>query len=120
MSNLGLYQKLTTWSKKAGGPLQLIGLISIGSITVYKLGEAGVKTVVKKIKRKSIENNSVKSVYEVNITVESKDGLIFNIGDKYRVLEFDKDSVLIEKIGDSNNPYFVSAKLLSSISDFKF
>ena len=31
----------------------------------------------------------------------------------------DKDAILIEKIGDNNNPYFVSAELLKNISDFE-
>ena len=41
-----------------------------------------------------------------------------NVGDAYRILESDGESVLIEKIGDTNNPYFVSADFLRSVSDF--
>lgn len=50
---------------------------------------------------------------------KSSEGLIFNVGDSYQVLERDKDAVLIKKIGDTNNPCFVSAELLYSISDFE-
>jgi hypothetical protein len=50
---------------------------------------------------------------------ESNEGLVFNEGDKFIVLSQDKDAVLIEKIGDTNNPYFVSLELLLDISDFK-
>ena len=49
----------------------------------------------------------------------SNEGLEFKIGDQFRVLESDKDAILIEKIGDNNNPYFVSAELLKNISDFE-
>ena len=41
------------------------------------------------------------------------------MGDKFKVLESDGDAVLIEKIGDLTNPYFVSAELLKDISDYK-
>ena len=34
-------------------------------------------------------------------------------------LETDKDAVLIEKIDDDDNPYFVSEKLLTNISNYK-
>lgn len=50
---------------------------------------------------------------------KSSEGLTFNVGDSYQVLERDKDAVLIKKTGDTNNPYFVSAELLHSISDFE-
>ena len=47
---------------------------------------------------------------------KSNEGLAFSVGDQYRILELDGDAALIEKIGDKNNPYFVSAKFLNSIS----
>jgi hypothetical protein len=46
------------------------------------------------------------------------DGLVFKVGDKYRILDRDGDSILIEKFGDDNNPYFVSAEFLKKISEF--
>ena len=49
---------------------------------------------------------------------KSNEGLQFAVGDTFRVLEIAADAVLIEKIGDPNNPYFVSSDLLHSISDF--
>ena len=54
------------------------------------------------------------------VTSDSVDnqGLKFCVGDRFVVLESDKDAILIEKIGDSHNPYFVSAEFLHSISDF--
>ncbi len=37
----------------------------------------------------------------------------------FKVLERDGNAVLIEKLGDDNNPYFVAAELLNEISDYK-
>ena len=39
---------------------------------------------------------------------------------QFKVLERDGDAALIEIMNDENNPYFISAKFLSSISDYKF
>lgn len=49
----------------------------------------------------------------------SNEGLQFVVGEQLRVLEIAGDVVLIEKIGDTDNPYFVSADLLRSISDYE-
>ena len=58
-------------------------------------------------------------VYSVTAEGVSNDGLKFKIGDKIRVLETDKDAILIEKIGEDNNPYFVSEEMLKNISNYK-
>lgn len=58
-------------------------------------------------------------VYSVTAEGISNEGLAFKIGDQFRVLETDKDAVLIEKIDDDNNPYFVSEELLTNISNYK-
>lgn len=50
--------------------------------------------------------------------LETDDVLLNNLI-YYRILERDKDSVLIEKIGDNNNPYFVSADFLRTVSKFQ-
>lgn len=49
----------------------------------------------------------------------SNEGVILESGDSFNVLESDGEAVLIEKIGDSNNPYLVSSELLEEISDYK-
>ena len=38
--------------------------------------------------------------------------------EQFKVLKVDGDVVLIEKLGDHNNPYVVSIKFFSSISDY--
>lgn len=119
MSNLGLYQTMTTAAKKVGGPVNFLLLVGTAGYGVFRLGEAGIKKLVKTVKvhaeHKKLEESKQ---YVVHSTGESNEGLRFNVGDTYRVLEVDKDAVLIEKIGASDNPYFVSAELLRDISDF--
>lgn len=58
-------------------------------------------------------------VYSATAECISNEGLAFKIGDQFRVLEIDRDAVLIEKIVDNNNPYFVSEELLTNISNYK-
>lgn len=123
MSNLGGYQWLTTAAKKVGGPKNLVLVIAGAGAVIYKSGEIAVKQTVKAIKRiknkeQLLETANTK-MYTVTAEGISNEGLEFKIGDQFRVLESDKDAVLIEKIGDNNNPYFVSAELLKNISDYK-
>jgi hypothetical protein len=58
-------------------------------------------------------------VHTVTTEGQSNEGLDFKIGDQFKVLEVDGDAELIEKLGDNNNPYFVSAEFLKSISDYE-
>ncbi len=44
--------------------------------------------------------------------------MVFKEGDHFKVLEEDGDSVLIELLGNDDNPYFVSKELLKEISDY--
>lgn len=80
--------------------------------------KTGIKRTVKTIKNRSKCKLSTK-LYYVHSMGKSSERLILNTGDSYQVLERDKDAVLIKKIGDTNNPYFVFADLLHSISDFE-
>lgn len=120
MSNLGTYQWITTTSKKVGGPVRLLLLVGLSGAAVYKGVETGISYCVKTIK--SHMHPEAKAVdrktYSVNASGVSNEGLKFAVGDKFRILESDGDSVLIEKIGDGNNPYFVSEELLHTISSF--
>lgn len=123
MGNLGGYQWLTTTAKKVGGPLNFVLIIAGTGAVVYKGGEVLVKNSAKAIKKKFakkkiIAESNIKT-YIVNTHGVSNEGLTFDTDDKFRVLESDGDVVLIEKIGDLNNPYFVSANLLKEISDYK-
>ena len=51
MSNLGWYQVITTWSKKVGGPLNLLGIVAgVGAIGGVA-GTKGVEALVLKRRR---------------------------------------------------------------------
>lgn len=127
MSNLGGYQILTTLAKKVGGPGKLVTLIAGSGAVVGGLAVKGGEFAIKKGKEaianhkeknnKSYEDACVK--YIIKQDGESNEGLKLNAGDSFRVLESDGDAMLIELIGNEDNPYFVSKELLKQISDYK-
>lgn len=78
-----------------------------------------MKDVVKKGKNNFKEKRYANTIFTVKTEAADKQGLKFQKGDKFRVLETDGDAILIELLGNSNNPYFVSDSFLKSISDFK-
>lgn len=123
MSNLGDYQKMTIMAKKVGGPKNLAGIIAgtgvVVGVALCKGREIVAEKVSKKMNKGKLTGTSDSIVYSVTIDGVSDDGLEFKIGDQFRVLETDKDAVLIEKIGDDNNPYFVSVEFLEMISNYK-
>lgn len=121
MSNLGGYQRLTTIAKKVGGPANLVLLIAGSGAVVYKGGEILVRKAIKNVNKLYAENSSEISsqIYIVNKQGVSNENLAFELGDRFKVLEFDGDAILIEKIGDSNNPYVVSSEFLEKISNYK-
>lgn len=123
MSNLGDYQKMTIVAKKVGGPKNLAVIIAgagaVASVALYKGGKIVAEKVRKKKNKEKLKETSDSIVYSVTVDGVSDDGLEFKIGDQFRVLETDKDAVLIEKIGDDNNPYFVSVEFLEMISNYK-
>ena len=121
MSNLGVYQWMTTTAKKVGGPVRFLLLVGTAGAALYKGGEVVVKQCVKTIKVHKKTNSQIEDevkLHSVTLNRKSSEGLEFVAGDRFRVLESDGDSVLIEKIGDANNPYFVSADVLRDISDY--
>mgnify|MGYP007126585367 CR=1 FL=1 len=127
MSNLGPYQTMTTWAKKAGGPVKLAllllgGGMLLGGITV-KGGEYAIKKGKQAIsnhkEKKKYLLNTTQTIYTINQDALCDEKLKFKVGNTFRVLESDGDATLIELIGDDNNPYIVSEKLLEKISDYK-
>lgn len=121
MSNLGWYQILTSVAKKVGGPKQLIGIL-VGSGALIGGGAViGGNAIKKKVESKIDKKRQAEKaaiIYTVTTEGKSNEGLVFKPGDTFRVLETDGDAGLIEKLGDDNNPYFVSLKFLETISDY--
>lgn len=93
-----------------------------GGYVVLRSVEAIGKRVYKLIKNHEgeKEEKTVNGVLEYTVIREGKsnENVKFLIGDKFRILGKDNDAVLIDKLGDSNSPYYVSAKLLSEISEY--
>lgn len=119
MGNLGGYQRLTTAAKKVGGPKNLVLIIAgMGAVSEF-LVERSIKEIRKKKSKKRIIVDANIKQYSVKKYGISNEGLEFEVGDRLILLEVDGDAVLIEKDGDENNPYFVSAELLKEISDYK-
>jgi hypothetical protein len=122
MSNLGWYQIMTTMAKKVGGPLKLAGLFFGGGAVVGGGAVAGGVAIKNKVAKKLDEKKreaAAAVVHTVTTEEQSNEGLVFKVGDQFKVLEVDGDAALIEKLGDNNNPYFVSADFLKSISDYE-
>lgn len=121
MSNLGAYQWITTTSKKVNGPVNLLLLTGVAGAAVYKCGEIAVKKCVKAFRAHKENKPAFEAegtLHHVTEPGKSNEGLVFAVGDQFRILEADGDAVLIERIGDENNPYFVSTELLYNISDY--
>ena len=118
MSNLGWYQWITTCSKKVGGPKKFVTMIFVFGAGTGAAFIKGCEFFGKKVTKKIHSTKEVEVIYNVTGNAKNDKGLELNIGDTYRVLASDGESILIEIIGDLNSPYFVSADFLRSISDF--
>ena len=120
MSNLGLYQTMTTMAKLVGGPLNLAICVAGGGVVTGGGVVAAYFLIKEKINAKREERQQEAAiVYTVQREGQSNEGLVFKVGDQFRVLFIHDDAVMIEKLGDNNNPYVVSAELLETISDYR-
>lgn len=54
--------------------------------------------------------------YKAELEGTDAQGLEFAIGDSFKVLEINGENLLIEKLGDANNPYTVAKDFLMGIS----
>lgn len=133
MSNLGGYQVITTLIKRVGGPkkaAKLSGAAAAGLLFVGGVAHAGFQKLAPTVKEKAEQlfqnwrrraqstNELAGTVYSVTAAADSDQGVSFNVGDTFRVLERDEDAVLIELIGNTENPWVIPADLLMEISDF--
>lgn len=121
MGNLGWYQLMTTVAKKVGGPKQLLAFVAVGGYVIIRGVEAGVKRVIKLVKKDNKEKSTSKVLPAYKFIIDGKDdkGLIFSSGDVFYVAARHDDVILIEKEKDDNNPYFVSVDWLMKVSSFK-
>jgi hypothetical protein len=119
MSNLGAYQVMTTLAKRVGGPCILMVLTMVTGWAIGRSTEAGGKTIRRRLRQHSQNSTfSTREIFTVTAETTCGSGLILRKNDKFRVLERDDDAVLVEVMGDAENPYFVSAEILAKISNF--
>ena len=124
MSNLGGYQDLVVDAKQAGGPdiykfnLKLEGGFWGAIITLAGvLGVFSIRALIRKARKKK-ESNQSECLIAVTSSGTDGSDLEFIEGDSYHILYADEETVLIEKNGDTNNPYIVSPDFLRTISDY--
>lgn len=125
MGNLGGYQLVTTVIKALGGPVKaavviLGGTFAAGGLTVAG-GQQGYKVIYKSIKKRRARKEPCPTKgqsFAVHAAGIDEQGIEFSVGDVYIVLECDRDAILIELTDNDNNPYFVSAAFIASISDY--
>lgn len=111
---------MTTWAKRLGGPDRFMGtLLGTGFVVGVVVAESS-HIIMRKINGDlDAKKNDTAIIYTVRLDDMGDECLSLKIGDKFRILELDGEAALIEKLGDCNNPYFVSADFLRKISDFQ-
>ncbi|WBL18775.1 hypothetical protein [Citricoccus sp. NR2] len=118
--------------KRVGGPeaaMKMVGVAGVLSFVAGGAAMAGVLRVTPVVKQKAEQllekwgsrgnmDELAGNVYKVSSSHEDAQGIIFEVGEVFRVLQRDGDAVLIEMVGHGDNPWFVSAQFLARISDF--
>jgi hypothetical protein len=121
MGNLGNYQKMTEYAKNIGGPGRLLAATALTGYLVFRAAEAGVKGAGRSWaarRKKVVSVWDPQQIFAVGSEADCGAGLILHVGDEFQVLERDSESVLIEVLGNADNPHFVSAEILARVSDF--
>ncbi|MEV6019319.1 hypothetical protein [Streptomyces sp. NPDC051997] len=118
MGNLGGYQLMTRLAKKVGGPAALAVVTAVSGWAIGRAAEAGGKAAKAAARKRNAPCSTKGRVFDVVSDGEDSRGLALRAGDQYRVMECDGEAILIEVLGDTNNPYFTSAQFLESVSSF--
>ncbi|MQS35264.1 hypothetical protein [Streptomyces katsurahamanus] len=121
MGNLGGYQWMTTTAKQVGGPTALLVGVGVLSYLTLRGVEAGTTAAYKKLR--SVFENEIETtsdeVFAVTADGDDGNGLTVRAGNAIRVLKDVGEAVLVEVIGDQDNPYMVSPTFLASVCDWK-
>lgn len=122
VGNLGNYQLMTALAKKFGGPVTLLVTTLGAGYVIGRTTEASAKRGVGALKNAVKQRNAPCELKDTVFTVRSDgtdgQGLEFKAGAEYRVLECKDNAILIELIGDDDNPHVVFDAFLATISDF--
>ncbi|NDK30202.1 hypothetical protein [Nesterenkonia haasae] len=121
MSNLGGYQTMTRFIKSVGGPKNALALGGTAALGIFAAGGAtyaGGQKAVKSIRLRlaSRTDPSAGKLFIVREEGEDGNGLTLSVGSTYRVLEKDREAVVIELFDDDDNPYVTSAEFLERVS----
>lgn len=119
MSDLGVNQTVTKVSKEMNGSGKLIGALVLGGCAIGAAIFGPIGAMIGAKREKAKQKIASSEVYSVVRNGSSKDGLLFNVGDTFRVLKKNGDDVLIETSGSLHNPHYVSADLLRSVSNYR-
>lgn len=125
MGNLGAYQDITKLIKLLGGPGKagtvLIGGTLVAGGLLAVAGQTTAKAIAKAVKERRAQRVPCPTIgrsFIVHTADTDEQGLEFRLGDTYSVLECDGDAILVEMTGNADNPFFVSAAFLASISGY--
>ena len=119
IGNLGDYQRLSMAAKAVGGPKNLFLLVSGASAVVATATGLSVKNAIDNYKQnKKLQKEAESLYFTVSSSGTDNQGLSLNRGDKFRVLDRNKDIILIDVWDRNDNPFYVSADFLRDISDF--
>ncbi|MFM9590389.1 hypothetical protein ACKI1J_23090 [Streptomyces scabiei] len=122
MGNLGGYQWITTAAKQVGGPAKLLAGVGVLGYLALRGAEAGGTAAYKKLRGVFEKETDSTSDEVFTVTADGDDGgggLRVRVGNEIRVLKNVGEAVLVEVIGDQDNPYAVSPAFLASVCDFQ-
>ena len=117
MNNLGAYKTMTTMAKRFGGPYSLGATVLAMGYVGGRLVETAIRVAVQHIRTKK-ETSWCERTIKVTSAGTDGAGVSVNEGDTYCVLHADSDVVLIQRVGEINNPLVVSPEFLRAVSDF--
>lgn len=126
VSNLGGYKTAVQLIKVLGGPkraavvgVAVVGTTGYGVLRMVEAGgKRGIGALKSAVKKRNAPCELEDRVFTVRTDGTDDQGLVFKLGAEYKVLECIDDAVLIELVGDDNNPHIVSDAFLATISDF--
>lgn len=125
MSNLGGYAWITGFIKSVGGPEKALkytiaaaGGIFVAGGAAFAGAQKGVRLLKEKLEKRASPCPTRGETFKIHTDGEDATGVSLRAGGEFTVLECDGPAILIQILGDADNPYFVSSEFLSMISNF--
>lgn len=118
MNKLSEYQTAANWTRKAGGPKVLGGVIFGAGLLTGALLTAAAWLIVDHSREEESKKESIKknNTFEVTAPGIDESGLSFEAGDTFTVLSKRNGSVSILRGDEDSEPVYVSDDFLKSIS----